>query len=184
MLMYYIINAVRGTMADTSLTLTEKQCIEVSINPQCDESADSFQAQLQITDGMCGNDSDIANTTSNHTRYTLRDDYGVCIPVGVDSICYSPIVFYNGLEVGKIKKEELVLIPCNTTNLDLSNSTGIHVQVSSGVDVPHNTRLYLQCDLLLSPISGGEDKTRCVNGTFIPSVDSSYCRNDLGNAYQ
>ena len=169
-------HTVEGTMAGISSTLTTEQCIEVSINQQCNESADSFQAQLQFADGACQNTSITTNRTENTI---LQNDYETCISVGTDPICFSAVVSRNGVEVARTGSQELILLPCNTstlspnydTGVQLTNSSGIHI--SPGVNVSHNTVLYLQCSTCTLMET---NTTRCVNGTFEPLVNqSTYC---------
>ncbi len=165
-------------MADTSLTLTKNQCIEVSINQLCNESADSFQAQLQFADGACG-ESRLNKTIGNYTM--LQHDYKTCIPVGTDPICFFAVMFHNGVEVARTGSEELILLQCSTSNISsvynngvtVTNSTTMEV-VLQGTEVLHNTVLSFQCDLLCKLM--GTNTTRCVNGTFESLLnESAHC---------
>ncbi len=165
-------------MTDISSTLMIRQCIEVSINQQCNESADSFQAQLQFADGACG-ESTLNKTTEN---YTLQHDYETCIPVGTDPICFSAVMFHNnGMEVARTGSQELILLQCNTSYISsvynngvtVTNSTTMEV-VLQGTEVLHNTVLSFQCDLLCKLM--GTNTTRCVNGTFESLLnESAHC---------
>ncbi len=171
-------HTVEGTMAGISSTLTTEQCIEVSINQHCNESPDSFQARLLFADGACQNTSITINTTENTI---FQNDYKTCIPVGIDPICFSAVVYRNGVEVARTMSRELILLQCNTSTLNL-NDTGVELtnsssmpmmDISSGVNVPHNNMLYLQCSTCALM---GTNTTRCVNGTFDPLVNqSTYC---------
>ncbi len=163
-------------MADVSPTLMIRQCLKVSINQQCNESADSFQAVIQFADGACQNNGSIKTTE----KYTLQNDYETCIRVGTDPICFSAVMSRNGVEVARTVSQELILLQCNTSSLSpnyntgvqLTNSSGIHI--SPGVNVLHNTVLYLQCSSTCMLM--GTNTTRCVNGTFEPLVNqSTYC---------
>ncbi len=171
------IHAVKGTMTDISSTLTTKQCVAISINQQCNESADSFQARLQFADGACQNTSITMNRTENTI---LQNDYETCIPVGIDPICFSAVVSRNGVEVARTVSQELILLQCNTSTLSPNYNTGVQLltnsssmDISPGVNVPHNSMLYLQCSTCTLM---GTNTTRCVNGTFEPLVNqSTYC---------
>ena len=165
-------------MADTSLTLTKSQCIEVSINRLCNESADSFQAHLLGADGACG-ENRLNKTIGNYT--TLQNDYETCIRVGTDPICFSAVMFHNSVEVARSGSEELILLQCNTSNISfvynngvtVTNSTTMEV-VTRGMKVLHNTVLSFQCTTLCELM--GTNTTRCVNGTFELLQDqSAYC---------
>ena len=163
----HLLHAVEGIMTDISSTLMIRQCIEVSINQRCNESADSFQAVIQFADGACG-ESTLNKTTEN---LTLQHDYETCIPVGTDPICFSAVMFHNNVEVARTGSEELILLQCNTSNISsvynngvtVTNSTTMEV-VLQGTKVLHNTVLSFQCALLCKLI--GTNTTRCVNGTF------------------
>ncbi len=170
------IHAVKGTMTDISSTLATKQCVAVSINQQCNESANSFLTGLQFSDGTCQNTGSIKTTE----KYTLQNDYETCIPVGTDPICFSAVVSRNGVEVARTGSQELILLQCNTSTLSPNYNTGVQLTNSSGMDispgvnVPHNSMLYLQCSSTCTLI--GTNTTRCVNGTFDPQVNqSTYC---------
>ena len=162
-------------MADISSTLTTEQCIDVSINQQCNESADSFQAVIQFADGAC----EKSRTTET---YTLQHDYRTCIPVGTDPICFSAVVFHNnGMEVARTGSQELILLQCNTSYISsvynngvtVTNSTTMEV-VLQGTKVLHNTVLSFQCALLCKLM--GTNTTRCVNGAFESLLnESSHC---------
>ncbi len=174
--MYTHTHTVEGAMAGISSTLTTEQCIEVSINQQCNESADSFQARLLFADGACQNTSITINRTDNTI---LQNDYETCIPVGTDPICFSAVVSRNGVEVARTVSQELILLQCNTSTLSPNYDTGVQltnssgIDISSGVNVPHNSMLYLQCSTCTLM---GTNTTRCVNGTFEPLVNqSTYC---------
>ncbi len=166
-------------MAGISSTLTTEQCIEVSINQQCNESADSFQARLQFADGACQNTSITTNRTENTI---LQNDYETCISVGTDPICFSAVVSRNGVEVARTGSQELILLQCNTSTLSPNYNTGVQLtnsssmpmmDISSRVNVPHNSMLYFQCSTCTLM---GTNTTRCVNGTFDPLVNqSTYC---------
>ena len=173
-----LIHTVEGTIADISSTLTIEQCIDVSINQQCNESPDSFQAQLQFADGACQNNGSMKTTE----KYMLQNDYETCIRVGTDPICFSAVVSRNGVDVARTGSQELILLQCNTSALSPNYNTGVRVQlltnssgidISPGVNVPHNSMLYLQCSMCTLM---GTNTTRCVNGTFDPQVNqSTYC---------
>ncbi len=170
-------HAVEGIMANTSATLTKSQCIEVSIDKQCNESADSFQARLQFADGACGENT-LNKTIGNST---LQNDYETCIPVGTDPICFSVVVSRNGVDVARTESQELILLQCNTSNISsvynngvtVTNSTTMGV-VPQGMTVLHNTVLSFQCTPLCALM--GTSTTRCVNGTFESLLNqSSHC---------
>ncbi len=164
-------------MADISSTLTTEQCITVSINQRCNESANSFQALLQFADGTCENNGTVKTQATENS--TLRNDYEACIPVGIDPICFSAVVSRNDVEVARIVRQELILLQCNTSTLSPNYNTGVQLinsssmNISSGVNVPHNSMLYLQCSMCTLMET---NTTRCVNGTFEPLVNqSTYC---------
>ncbi len=161
---------------DISSTLMIRQCIEVSINQRCNENADSFQALLQFADGACQNNGSMTTTE----KYMLQNDYETCIRVGTDPICFSAVVSRNGVDVARTVSEELILLQCNTSALSPNYNTGIQLTNSSsmdnstGVNVPHNSMLYLQCSSTCTLM--GTNTTRCINGTFDPQVNqSTYC---------
>ncbi len=173
----YICTTVEGTITDISSTLTTEQCIEVSINQHCNESADSFQARLRFADGACENNGTI-RTTEN---YTLQNDYETCIRVETDPICFSAFVFRNGVEVARTVSQQLILLQCNTSTLSPNYDTGVQLtnsssmDISLGVNVPHNTVVYLQCTPPCTLM--GTNTTRCVNGTFELLVNqSTFCK--------
>ncbi len=97
-------------MTDTSPT---RQCIEVSINQQCNESANSLQAVIQFAECAC-EESRLNKTIGN---YTMLQTDETCISVGTDhSICFSAVVSRNGVQVASTGNQELILLPCNTSN--------------------------------------------------------------------
>ncbi len=167
-------------MANTSLTLTKSQCIEVSISQQCNESADSFQAVLQFVDGACTyGESRLNMTIGNYTM--LQNDYETCIPVETDPICFSAVVSRNGVEVARTESEELILLQCNTRTLSSVYNNGVTVTNSTMGVVPqktkvlHNTVLSFQCCTTVCQLVG-TNTTRCVNGTFESLQNqSSHC---------
>ncbi len=159
-------------MIDPSSAVTPSQCIAVSINNHCDERSDTFQAQVQFIEGSCEPDSELTNTTSNYTM----QDYKTCVPVVADTICYSTVIFHNNVELGRRKRQELVLMPCilkisNSTRLKINSTIGI-IPLRIEVTVPHNTWLYFLCDNPNCTLINGHNQTRCVNGTFQPDITS------------
>ena len=157
-------------MTDTSSTLTERQCIEVSINNNCNESADSFQAQLQYTEGMCGNNTALFISTEN---YTLNEKYRQCVPIhATGTVCYKARVFHNSMVVGATKAEQLILLPCSTNSFIFLQDNGVLIMnVYSGQEeVPHNTVVKYWCDR--NSFRSEPSQTRCINGTFEPLVTS------------
>ncbi len=156
--------AVEDTiMLDASFAVTLSRCIEVSINSNCEERSDTFQAQVQFIEGTCGSDSEITNTGN----YTLQEDYTTCVPIIANTNCYSIGIFHNELELGRT---ELVPMPCI---LNTSNSTRVNInstigEIQPGTEViPHNTILYLSCDIHCTL---DQNQTRCANGKFQPSI--------------
>ena len=162
---YFII--VTATMTDPSPILTERQCIEVSINSFCNENEGSFQAQLLYTEGMCGKNATIATSTNNSDP--LDKNYTFCVPINeTGTICYSALVYHNSVVVGRTEPQQLILLPCNTSSLNLNhakvviNSTmGI---VYQGDEVSHNTILFFRC--VMGCDLSGPGQAHCVNGTF------------------
>ena len=151
-------------MTDTIPTLTERQCIELSINRFCNESTDSFQAQLQYTEGLCA----VSNKTElfSTDNYTLEENYMTCIPINeAGVICFSAQVYHNSVVVGRTEPQQLTLLSCNLNSL---HDLGVIIShVGQGAVVPHNTVVDLWCyDFSLL------EQTRCVNGTF-PQLDSN-----------
>ena len=167
--MFHLLNiVVEPAMTDTSSTLTERQCIEVFINSFCNESADSFLAQLQYTEGMCGNNTAPFISTEN---YTLNEKYRQCVPINVTgTVCYKARVFQNSMVVDATKAQQLQLLPCFTNSFIFLQDNGVLISnVYSGQEeVPHNTVVKYWCDRngFLSELS----QTRCINGTFEPLV--------------
>ena len=158
---------VEPTMTDTIPTLTKSPCIEVSINSNCNESADSFQAQLQYTEKMCGIDQ------VETDRYALNEDYRVCIPISaMGNVCYSALVFHNNVIVGIKEAQNLILLPCNISSLNSVPGVVINStmgEIAQGDEVPHNALFEFQCELGYSFVDAENNQTRCVNGTFEPS---------------
>ena len=159
-------------MTDTSPVLTENPCIEVSINSNCNESADTFQVQLQYTEGMCGRNQTEFTQSTDH--YSLGEDYKQCVPLTEPGkFCYSAQVYHNGVVVGSTEPQQLILLLCNISSL---NFKGVIITTSMrelipGEEVAHNTILVLQCDVGYIPANGSEFLNltlQCVNGTVIP----------------
>ena len=157
--------SVKATMTDTSPTLTERQCIEVSINSYCNESADMFQAQIQYAEGTCDRNGTEFTSTNN---YTLYENYRQCVPIiKTGNICYSARVFHDGRIVGSTKVKQLTLLPCRMNTLQESGVIVSTVQGRNGPRevVPHNTAVEIWCyDFSIL------NRTRCANGTFVPLV--------------
>ena len=171
-------HAVVSTISDSSLALTERQCIEVSINNLCiNESADSFQAQLQYTEGMCEDgETESSLTLTNTDIYPLDESYRQCIPVNMTLACYSTRVFQNNEIIGTTEFQQLILLPCNITIINLRDAHGIVINSSThditpNEKVPHNTLLQFHCTLGYD--FNGINQTRCINGTFEPPLNDS-----------
>ena len=151
---------------DPSPILTERQCIEVSINRFCNESANSFQAQIQYFEGSCERNSTVFVSTDN---YTLNESYRQCVPINLTgTICYRAIVFYNIEVVGATKAQQLTLLPCSTNSLNFLQGSGVIISnLHMGQEeVHHNTVVKFGCN------SNELNQTHCINGTFEPVVSN------------
>lgn len=162
-------------MTDTSPTLTESQCIDVSINSFCNESGDSFEAQLHYTEGVCVSNGTEVFTNRSTDKYKLGKDYVKCVPIKeTGTICYSAQVYHDGVVVGRTEPQQLILLPCNTSSLNLEHQVVINSTIgliSLGDKVVHNTRLFFQC--MMGCDLSGQSQTRCVNGTFVNEPSSA-----------
>ena len=169
-------------MTDPSPTLNENPCIEVSINRECNESADSFQAQLQYRMGMCeGGDSEAVQApTQSINNCSLSEGYTTCIPIHeTGAICYTAQVYHNGTSVvvGRTEPQQLLLLPCNTSSLGFEGATINMGEVTPGDEVAHNVMLKLQCDAGYNLARGSNLTFRCVNETIQPEprTDTTFC---------
>lgn len=168
-------HAVEGTVIDTNSALTERQCIDVIVNNECNERGNSFSVQLEYSEGDCNNREDIQGRSI--TRQTIN--YTTCVPfelqIDSNTICFSGSVFQNGTEVGMITQQQLVLMPCNTSALNLAMNVRLNLSsgeiVSPGEEVAHNTVLFLYCETGM--LDGELNSTRCVNGTFNSNLNST-----------
>ncbi len=163
-------------MVDTSPTLQERMCIDISINNQCNGSANLFHAQLQYAEGYCNND-----TVFLETNKTFNPLYEICIPVldpENELICFAIIILNANTQakVGQTQKQQLVLLQCNSSDLFQGSSELVRVnssdgEIEPGTSVPHNTVVQLSCSS--GDFVGDVNKTRCVNGTFDPVVTNA-----------
>ena len=166
-------------MTDPSPILTERQCIKVSINSFCNESADSFQVQLHYTEGTCAMQAPTKSTDID----TLSENYIQCVSIkAVSTICYSAEVYHDGIEVGRTERQQLILLPCNTSSLNFEGVIVNMGEVMPGEEVNHSTILELQCDTGYNPASGSEFLFRCVNGTIQPAprTNNTLCTSSIG----
>ena len=165
----FALPTAEGTTTDTRAALNESQCIEVSINRFCNESADSFQAQLQYMERR--NDTTSAESSIlRRTFYALDENYTTCVPITETekNVYYSAQVYHNGVVVGRTEPQQLILLPCNTSSLNLQDDIVVYSipvgAVNLGDEVVHNSVLFfvcrVGCDL------SGPNQTRCVNGTL------------------
>ena len=157
---------VEATATDPSPILTERQCIEVSINSFCNESADSFQVQIQYFEGNCERNVTIFILTDN---YTLNESYSQCVPINMaGTVCYRARVFHNFEVVGVTKAQQLTLLPCDTNSLNVLRGSGVIISnlYMGQEEVHHNTVVKFGCN------SYELNQTRCINGTFQPVVTS------------
>ena len=168
-------------MTDPNPTLNQSQCIEVSVNSNCNESAESFQAQLQYTEGLCVSEV-VFTPTQSTSSYPLSKDYKTCVPFNhTGTICYSALVYRDGVLVGRTERQQLILLPCNTSSLNFDGAIINMGEVMPGEEVAHNTKLELQCDTGYSLTSGSESLIfRCVNGTIQPRTDGTPCTRPPG----
>ena len=169
-------HAVVSAVSDSRPALTERQCTEVSINRLClNASAESFQAQLQYTEGTCENgETESSLTLINTDIYPLDESYRQCIPINITRACYSARVFHNNEVVGKTEFQQLTLLPCNITTQRAGHGIVINSSthnITLYEEVPHNTLLQFHCNLGYD--FSGINQTRCINGTFEPPLNDS-----------
>ena len=177
----YIIFSVEWATTNASPTLTERQCIEVSINSFCNENADSFQVQLKYAEGMCGAFDDIDAVSIPTSNYPRTENYTTCINISaIGSICYSALVYHHGVVVGRTEPQQLILLPCDTSSLSEFN---VHVAGSKtrvGKEVPHYTLLNLECK---GCSLCGILQTRCINGTMeLGTIHCSICKSKISDS--
>ena len=123
------------------------------------------------------NDTTLETGLIGRTFYGLDESYTTCIPVveRERKVYYSAQVYYDGVEVGKTKTQELILSSCNTNSLNIQGEVAIFSipegVVNLGDEVAHNSALRFTCMMSCDLI--GQNQTRCVNGTFESNLTSA-----------
>ena len=148
-------------------------CIRVAINNSCLQCASSFSGQLAYKNGSCG-----TNEAFKFSNRTMQFDSNMqaCVPfedILETEVCYYVLVHsikdnYAQAVAQSIEKPVL-LFPCNATKIPLEFNTSVEGFIR------HNQLIDLACIDNELMVLNGPNEIRCVNGTFLPSVDNIFC---------
>lgn len=152
-------------------------CIDVSINENCNENANLFQAQLKYAEGTCN-----PNTKFLTRNSTFHLAGIICIPVlnFTDPIfCFFVNILNTDTQtiVDGTQEQQLLLLQCNSSDLLFHSGNDIQANSRNGeiepkADVPHNTVVHLSCEEDNFRLEG-VNETRCVNGSFDPLITNT-----------
>ena len=137
-------------------------CIRATISTLCRESPSDFTAELRYAAGRCTALNPVMMVITNRT---LDENYSACFPVSEEPICYSISIYYQRRIVGDIQNKTYFLVGCDIS-LVQSNAATSNVSERS---VDHNDYVGFSCDGALLSLTG-PTSSRCVNGTFVPSI--------------
>ncbi|XP_064391772.1 uncharacterized protein LOC135339563 [Halichondria panicea] len=170
----YMINVPTSLFADEIATDSNGYpCIRVAINNSCLQCASSFSGQLAYKNGSCG-----TNEAFKFSNRTMQFDSNMqaCVPfedILETEVCYYVLVHsikdnYAQAVAQSIEKPVL-LFPCNATKIPLEFNTSVEGFIR------HNQLIDLACIDNELMVLNGPNEIRCVNGTFLPSVDNIFC---------